>query len=217
MQQHTKASRPRQVAAARARAAASGDRVCKTVCEVVSGCLPTQQRKEFLSLLECGGVSKIYIESCRAMARSAHVAEELWSRSAQHGVEIVPADLPGLLKHDATPVEQHLRRIVFATTELERDLTVTRLQDGLRRKMLTTSLKTQSGAPKVNGTRSLLDIMKPKPCVVRKLRQLAAKHKKTPAFGLRSLAAAMSEALSLPRTMAHETARRMCSELLLKK
>lgn len=105
--------------------------MCTTVCEVVSGRLPTQQRKELVSLLERGCVSKIYIESCRAMARSAHVAEDLWSRSAQHGVETVPADLPRLLKHDPTPVEpaghheaQALRRqqVKAAGCEAKKDL-----------------------------------------------------------------------------------------------
>jgi len=55
-------------------------------------------------------------------------------KAKQDKVKIIPADLPDLMKPDATPAENIVRRIVFASTELERDMLVARLQDGIRQK-----------------------------------------------------------------------------------
>ena len=179
---------------------------------MVSGSLPAEQRDTFQKLLKDGRFKKIYVESSRAVARSSSTAEQLFQASVKHGVQIVPADLPDLYKHNATPMEKCVRRIVFATTELERDLIVQRLQDGIKRKLQITGRRTQAGRPKVVGCPTLLDIAKPKGKVLRQLRAIASR-RASPEYGLRTMARDMSTALCLPRTMGHETARRICRHL----
>lgn len=91
-----------------------------TVHEVINGSLPTQRRQELLKLIEAGDVKAAFLESCRALARSVKVSEELYEKAVQNQVSIIPADLPDLLKPDTTPAESFVRRIIFASTELER-------------------------------------------------------------------------------------------------
>jgi len=208
-----KASQERQVSAAQAGAGAAGDQICKTVCEVISGSLPAHERTEMLRLLNDGNVSKVYVESVRAVARSAKAAEELWEHSVAKNVTIVPTDMPSLLTHTPTPVEKFLRRVVCAVTELERDVLVARLRDGVSRRLRTTRQVTQTGSPKVTGARTLLQKVKPTAATLRKLRVIAMKRAAPNSLGLRTLARSMSDALQLPRTMGHETARRLCREL----
>lgn len=69
----------------------------------------------------------------------------------KNNVTIVPADMPQLFTHTPNSLDKYLRKIVFATTELERDHAVSRLQDGLSRKMTTTTRRGQNGKLKVNG------------------------------------------------------------------
>jgi DNA invertase Pin-like site-specific DNA recombinase len=205
------ASKPRQLAAAKGRAIALGDKIVKVVSEVVSGTLPLARRGEIMKLLSNGRVEKIYVESCRALSRSAKVAEELFDHSVQKGVQTVPADLPDLFQHDQTPVQRYVRRVICATTELERDLTVQRLRDGIVRKMATTRARTQSGRPKVSGAKTLLDRLNPNRKVLQKLQVLCVQYKRSGGtFGLRSLARQLSHELRLPQVMGHETARRIC-------
>lgn len=83
------------------------------------------------------------------------VAEELYELSVKNKVTIVPADMPLLYTHTPNSLDKYIRKIVFATTELERDHAVSRLQDGLARKMTTTKRRGQNGAPKVNGALSM--------------------------------------------------------------
>ena len=64
------ASRPRQIASAR-NACVKGERILKTVSEVISGCLPMNARSKLQSLLAGKRFLKIYVESSRAIARSA--------------------------------------------------------------------------------------------------------------------------------------------------
>ncbi len=187
----------------------------KTVNEVISGSLPLARRVEFLKLLDQGQVEKIYVESCRAVSRSAKVAEQLFEHSVKKRVQIVPADLPDLFKHEQSPIERYVRRIICATTEFERDLTVQRLRDGIARKMAETRDTTQTGAPKVSGAKTLLDIVRPSKKVLQKLRAIAAQRNKAGGVvGLRGVARQLSNELCLPKHMGHETARRMCQQLL---
>lgn len=213
------ASKPRQVAAARARAKAAGEKIVKTVSEVISGTLPLHRRKQFMELLDNTHISKIYVESARAVARSSKVAQDVFEQSVAKKVQIVPADLPDLFKHDQTPIEKYVRHIIFATTELERDLIVHRLRDGVNRKMATTIRRTQLGKPKVVGSKTVLDTVKPNAKVLKKFQAIALRRANgvEGQCGLRTVARLLSEALSLPRPMGHETARRMCQELLLKR
>ena len=207
------ASRPRQHSVAEAQAASAGDVVVAKVAEVISGSLPPASRKCLRELIASGKFNKIYVESSRAIARSALAAEELYNMSVQHDVKIIPSDMPDLYAHDATAVQKFLRRVIFAVTELDRDMTVEKLQDGLRRKRALTKRRTQRGEPKANGTLSLLERLKPSSAVLRRLRSAVARHEREPNFGLRSLAAALSDVLALPSQMSHETARRLALSL----
>lgn len=54
----TEASRPRQIAAAKLRALASGDNIAKVVSEIVSGSLPLARRTGIVKLIEQGNVKK---------------------------------------------------------------------------------------------------------------------------------------------------------------
>lgn len=64
------ASRPRQIASAKL-ACVKGERILKTVSEVISGCLPANARSKLQGLLAGKRFLKIYVESSRAIARSA--------------------------------------------------------------------------------------------------------------------------------------------------
>ena len=188
-----------------------------TVHEVINGSLPTQRRQELLKLIEAGDVKAAFIESCRALARSVKVSEELYEKAVRNQVSIIPADLPDLLKPDTTPAESFVRRIIFASTELERDLVVSRLQDGIRRKLRVATKVTQAWCPKATGCHTTLDMARPSAPQRRRLRALAKKHRDHPqTYGLRSMASDMSEVLKLDRKMGHETARRLCRELQVK-
>jgi DNA invertase Pin-like site-specific DNA recombinase len=104
------------------------------VSDVCSGTLPLSQRKGLCGLFdnkEC----LVYMESARALARKASVAEDIWLKSKDAGVQLEAADLPGLLKHNPTPAEGFMRRVMFAMYEFERDLIVARLANGLKQKL----------------------------------------------------------------------------------
>jgi predicted GTPase len=91
-----------------------------------------------------------------SVGRDCQVAEELYELSVKNNVTIVPADMPQLYTHTPNSLDKYLRKIVFATTELERDHAVSRLQDGLSRKMATTTRRGQNGKLKVNGALTML-------------------------------------------------------------
>ena len=149
-------------------------KVAKSLTEVVSGSLPMDKRKAFTSFLaECSksGIEEILVESTRAVARDASVAESLFQMSKSLGVKIVPADIPSLYEHSPNPAQKFLRRVMMAYTELEKDLTVQRLQAGLalKRQAVTKARKTkqtkignkivfrnQRGHAKANGRMSIL-------------------------------------------------------------
>lgn len=143
------------------------------------------------------------------------MAEELFDQSVKKDVLLIPADVPDLFQHDQTPAQKYVRRVICATTELERDLTVQRLRDGIQRKMKSTKAKTQLGQPKVTGAKTLLELAKPSPKVLQVMKDFCNKHKKSRGeIGLRALARQLSHELRLPRCMGHETARRICNSLL---
>lgn len=99
-----------------------------TVKEVISGSVPLAKRDKFRSLIEGKHkVLKVFVESARAVARNALVAEEAWQLSKQNGVQIIPADLPFLFKHDASPGETFMRWVMLSVQEFDRDMVVHRL------------------------------------------------------------------------------------------
>ena len=98
-----KAGLERQVEACRGAAGLNKDQIAMTVSEVISGGLPLAQRKTFMGLLTKPGVKKIFVESSRAVARDARVAEEVYQLSKKLGVQIIPADIPQLFAHVQNP------------------------------------------------------------------------------------------------------------------
>ena len=69
---------PRQKAAGTSEAISQKISVIRTVCEVISGSLPMDQRKQFKQLLvdaPNAGIKKIFVESARAISRDADVGE----------------------------------------------------------------------------------------------------------------------------------------------
>ena len=139
-------------------------------------------------------VKTILVENSRAVARDLKVNEEIYEMAKERGIEILPADMPSLYKHDANPTEKFLRRVIFAYTELEKDMIVTRLQSALeaKRKRLQRSVRsqkskvsngskgfdgeepprTQEGKVKVNGRKTLLNQMLFTPACTAKLKAL---------------------------------------------
>ena len=160
----------RQTSRCKATCKAVGDKVACEVSEVISASLPVNDRKVFNQLLhECKskGITKIIVEGTRAFARSAHVAEILYEKSKGMGITIIPVDVPDLCVHDPNPAQKFIRRVMFAFTELEKDLSVTRLQHGWQqrlkqeKKKFTSGQKTvrlnQKGLVKINGRKSILE------------------------------------------------------------
>ena len=63
----------------------------------------------------------------------------MWQRnctkkSKEQNIQIVPADIPDLCVLDPNPVQTFIRRVMFAMTELEKNLIVQRLRHGQQRK-----------------------------------------------------------------------------------
>ncbi len=90
----------------------------RSVSEVVSGSLPVGQRVAFNELMDRTDLDKIYVESVRAVARDAMVAEHYYQMSKRTGKQIIPADMPTLFKHDENPAEKFARRTMCAAIEL---------------------------------------------------------------------------------------------------
>ena len=89
-------SRARQEAAARAavQSRKGSLRATATVHETVSGCAPLAVRKKLAALLSSKPGTEIVVESARALARDAMLAEEVWRRAKQAGIHITCSDLP---------------------------------------------------------------------------------------------------------------------------
>ena len=103
--------------------------------------------------------NRIYTESCRDVARDLLVGEALYKMSVALGVEIVPADSPGLFKHNPTPTEKYNRRHELLNQELEKDKLNERLSKGVEYAYKTTKKRTQDGRKKVHGRKSILQAM----------------------------------------------------------
>ena len=202
----------------------------KMIAEVVSGSLPLDKRGQFTKLMEMGAaknLDKIYIESTRALARDADIAEAAYKTSKSMGVQIVPADLPDLCTHNPNAVQTFLRRVMFAMVELEKNLIVERLGDGRKRKAdqvakeLQETIKnnkkprlglmTLEGNPKSCGVASTLEAMgKLSANKVQKLRK-AIKDRDDGKYGWRTLKKKMSNILNI-NIGSHERARRVSIE-----
>jgi DNA invertase Pin-like site-specific DNA recombinase len=209
----------------------------KTVKEVISGSLPLAKRDKFLNLINGKNkVLKVFVESARAVARSAIVAEDAWKLSKENEVQIIPADLPYLFKHDASPGETFMRWVMLSVQEFERDMVVHRLSHGIAekrrvvqaalrqarqtkaqhvlikgRRVPTSLLRTQEGKVKVNGRKTGLSQVRPSARVLAKLQVACRKHE-AGQVGWRKLAQMIADIIQRP--VAPETARRMKASLL---
>jgi hypothetical protein len=167
-----------------------------------------------------GGTSavKVLVESARAVARNALVAEAIYRRSVASGVEIIPADIPALLKHQPSPGEALMRKVMFAVTEFQRDVAVRNMANGIlekKKRLLAAGSyeKTQAGKVKVVGTKSILQRTPPSAAQKKALLSLARKWQ-AGSLALRPLAVKMSRVLKMKKEMGHESARR-CAHTLL--
>jgi DNA invertase Pin-like site-specific DNA recombinase len=146
-----------------------------TVNEVVSGSLPAAKRTQLVEILTKHRGKKVYIESPRALARSTVAGEQLYEMSRENNVQIVSVDMPELFDHKPSAGTAFLRRVMLAAQEFERDIIVERLQHGLARAKAKSRMRTQSGAIKVQGSKSTLEQIKPNRATIAKIRAIVNK------------------------------------------
>ena len=183
-----------------------------SIAETISGMLPLSKREHLVKLIQDPTISEIHVESCRAVARKAVVAEAMWELSKKHKTNIVCADYPTLFKHDCSPAESFIRKVVMATTELHRDIAVENLTNGLKDAMRRSKRKTQKGRVKFNGRKSYLEMSHMTKTKKTKLKALTKRYRAKD-FGCRELAKKYSTILNIDSTMGHETAKRVASEV----
>ena len=61
------------------------------------------------------------------MGRKASVIEEVYDKARETNTKLITVDMPGLLKLNASPTENFIRRVQAAVQEYERDMIVHRL------------------------------------------------------------------------------------------
>jgi len=187
------------------------------VSEVISGMLPLAERTKLQKLLS-GEFDTVIVESQRALARGVHAAEEVYQTAKKNNVNILVNDMPTLYKLDATPAESFIRQVMAAVSEFERDTIVARLQAGLEGKRAITKRKTQTGEPKVQGRKTLLEssgVLRFCPSTRCQLRQLnkAVKQHENGEFGWRPLAEKVQQILELDKAPSVEVVRRTVHDL----
>jgi DNA invertase Pin-like site-specific DNA recombinase len=213
-------SRMRQEAAARSvvKSRKGSQRPTATVHETVSGCAPLAVRKKLAALLSSKPGTEIVVESARALARDAMLAEEVWRRAKQAGIHITCSDLPDLLKHNPNAAESLMRKVVFAVQEFDRDVLCARLEHGIAQKMKDEMEKanprrSQQGHVKVNGRKSYLELTNTRDAA---LQRRIAKHcqdyvrKRVSSRALAKILSVLMRGKDGP-VMSHETARRIAT------
>ncbi|CAE7727302.1 unnamed protein product [Symbiodinium necroappetens] len=198
-------------------------KVVKNVAEVVSGSLPKDQRQTFCSLLQtCAkrGIKNLVVEGARTIARSAKTCEEFYEMSKNSGIKITAADIPTLYEDsEGNAAKAFLRHVLFGYVQLERDMLVHRLQDGLKkkrheaevaaRKGVSGLARSQHGKVKINGRRSIFENKKwSKKKIQSQLGNIFRQYAKGK-ISLRLMASEISAKMKLQNKIAHETARRM--------
>jgi DNA invertase Pin-like site-specific DNA recombinase len=218
-------SRARQVEQAFAAADGQGLKVHSAIAEVISGYAKYEKRDTLKKILErqLPGLPEdkqktvfLFVESVRALARNSMVSEQIYLTSKANNVTIIPHDYPTLFTHQETPTGNFVRKLVCSLQELDRDTLVWRLAHGREQKKKSTTAKTQSGKPKVNGTKSYLEEMKPSAKVQNQILALGKQRSKG-TFGWRPMAKKVSKILGLKDVLPHETVRRMHDEIIAKK
>ena len=213
----------RQVEQAGEVADSLGMTVHSVIAESISGSLKFDQRKTMKQVLEQRLPSlpadkkkniNLFVESVRALARSAAAAEQMYLTSKDNNVHIIPRDFPSLFTHTASPTESFVRKIICSLQELDRDVLVWRLAQGREHKKKTTRKRTQTGRPKVCGCPSYLEEWKITDNIKKQVEALA---KRREGGGWRPLASKVSQLLKLDQTISHETVRRMLHEIKAKR
>ena len=100
------ASISRQKRAAEGAASRDKVKVVKNVCEIISGNLSLDKRTKITNILnktKDKDIQKICVESAWAISRKANVAEEMYQKAKEAGVQIVPADIPDMCACNQTP------------------------------------------------------------------------------------------------------------------
>ena len=90
-------------------------------------------------------------------------------------VQIVSMDMPELFQHEPTTGITFLRRVMLAPQEFERDIIVERLQHGRARATAQSKSRTQSGAIKVQGSKTTPEQVKPSCTTIEEIRNIAKK------------------------------------------
>ena len=140
----------------------------------------------------------------------------MWELSKKHKTYIICADYPSLFKHDCSPAESFIRKVVMATTELHWDIAVENRTNGPKEAKKRSKRKTQKGAVKFHGRKTYLLQNPPTHAKSMKLKDVTKKYK-AGKFGCRELAKQYSTVLNLPTAMGHETAKRMAHEIVAAK
>ena len=65
-----------------------------TVSDCISGMLPVHRRQRLVDIITSGQFQAMFVESTRALARGASVAEHLATIASEHGVQLIPGDFP---------------------------------------------------------------------------------------------------------------------------
>lgn len=105
-----------------------------TISDCVSGMLPIHRRKRLVDIITSGQYKAVFFESSRALARKASVAENLAALAAEHGVQLIPGDIPTLFTRDS-PIDRFVCRVTMAVAEFERDMIYKRMMSGLVEKL----------------------------------------------------------------------------------
>ena len=92
----------------------------------------------YIDIYKCKkqNVTSVFVAGARAFARNAAVAESIYEKTQDLGIHINPVDLPDLKDHNPNPA-QKMRPVIFAYTELEKNITVQRLQHGWNQRLQT--------------------------------------------------------------------------------
>ena len=90
--------------------------------------------QDIIKKVEDKTIENICVESVRAISIDANVAEQIYQDAKANNLQVVPSDFPDLCVLDPNPVQTFIRKVMFAMTELEKNLIVQRLQDGQQKK-----------------------------------------------------------------------------------
>ncbi|CAJ1384200.1 unnamed protein product [Effrenium voratum] len=226
-----KASQARQLAAAKTAAGLAG-KGAKVVKEVASGSRDVEKR-QLLKAIQSGQFSHVYCESPRAVARNVMIQEMLYETSKAIGTQIVANDAPDLYKHDPSPAEAFIRRVLGATQQFDRDVVVDRLAKGRElaldhAKATGKARRSQKGSFKMCGRSSLVEErLRKKPLTSSEKKELRSLRKGVHEnrISSRTLALRLVPIFGSPKQkkqkgkppIAHTTALRIVNELTLKK